>query len=57
MPAFMEKLEQGSGATFLSTHPATADRIAALNEIIRQHNLTGTIGLNDREYQQEWRKL
>ncbi len=57
MPAFMEKLEQGSGATFLSTHPATADRIVALNEIIRQHNLTGTIGLNDREYQQEWRKL
>jgi Putative Zn-dependent protease, contains TPR repeats len=59
MPAFMQKLERGDGGApdFLRTHPATSDRIAALNEIIRQNNLTGTVGLNDREYQQEWRRL
>jgi len=59
MPAFMQKLERmdGTAPDFLRTHPATGDRIAALNEIIRQNNLTGTVGLNDREYQQEWRRL
>ncbi len=59
MPAFMQKLERGDGSTpdFLRTHPATSDRIITLNEIIRQNNLTGTVGLNDREYQQEWRRL
>jgi len=59
MPAFMQKLERmdGTAPDFLRTHPATSDRIAALNEIIRQNNLTGTVGLNDREYQQEWRRL
>ena len=59
MPAFMQKLERGDGGTpdFLRTHPATGDRINALNEIIRQNSLSGTVGLNDREYQQEWRRL
>ncbi len=59
MPAFMQKLERGEGGPpeFLRTHPATSERITALNEIIRQNNLSGTVGLNDREYQQEWRKL
>lgn len=57
MPAFMQKLERGDGGTpdFLRTHPATRDRITALNDIIRQNNLSGTIGLNDREYQNMWR--
>jgi predicted Zn-dependent protease len=57
MPAFMQKLEREDGMApdFLRTHPATRDRINALNDIIRQNNLVGTVGLNDREYQSTWR--
>ncbi|CAN1208795.1 M48 family metallopeptidase [Tumidithrix helvetica PCC 7403] len=58
MPAFMQKLMNSGGGTpdFLNSHPATPDRINALNEQIRQNNLASAGGgLNDREYQRIWR--
>ncbi len=58
MPAFMQKLQSSSGGgapAFLSTHPATGERIAALNQSIQQNNLTTSGGLNDGEYQRIWR--
>jgi predicted Zn-dependent protease len=58
MPAFMQKLaSSGGGGTpaFLSTHPGTSDRIAALNQTIQQNNLSTSGGLNDTEYQRIWR--
>lgn len=58
MPAFMQKLasSRGGGApTFLSTHPATGERIAALNQSIQANNLNTTDGLNDADYQRIWR--
>ncbi|WP_330485218.1 M48 family metallopeptidase [Tumidithrix elongata] len=58
MPAFMQKLVNSGGGTpaFLNSHPATPDRINALNELIRQNNLASAGGgLNDREYQSIWR--
>jgi predicted Zn-dependent protease len=57
MPAFMQKLA-GSGNSapaFLSTHPATSDRINALNQNIQANKLSGSGGLNDGEYQRIWR--
>lgn len=58
MPAFMQKLSNSNGGgapTFLSTHPGTSDRIAALNQMIQQNNLNTSNGLNDTEYQRIWR--
>ncbi|GBO56307.1 Zn-dependent protease [Pseudanabaena sp. lw0831] len=58
MPAFMQKLtsSRGGGApAFLSTHPATEDRIAALNQSIQANNLNTSGGLNDSDYQRIWR--
>ena len=59
MPAFMQKLansSRGGGApTFLSSHPATEDRISALNQAIQANNLNTSGGLNDGEYQRIWR--
>jgi beta-barrel assembly-enhancing protease len=57
MPAFMQKLVSSGGTpSFLNSHPATPDRINALNDQIRQNNLASTGGgLNDREYQRIWR--
>lgn len=58
MPAFMQKLSSSNGGgapTFLSTHPGTSDRIAALNQMIQQNNLNTSNGLNDTEYQRIWR--
>jgi len=58
MPAFMQKLaSNGSSApAFLSTHPATSDRITALNQTIQAKNLSAsTNGLNDSDYQRIWR--
>ncbi len=59
MPAFMQKLanaSRGGGApAFLSTHPATEDRIIALNQAIQANNLNTSGGLNDGEYQRIWR--
>jgi len=57
MPTFMRKLLNSSGGTppFLSTHPATADRITALNQSIQANNFNTSGGLNDGEYQRIWR--
>ncbi|PZV16916.1 MAG: peptidase M48 [Pseudanabaena sp.] len=58
MPAFMQKLASSGGGgtiTFLSTHPATGDRIAALNQSIQVNRLNTSGGLNDSEYQRIWR--
>ncbi len=58
MPAFMQKLTSSSGGgapSFLNTHPATGDRIAALNQNIQENNLNTSGGLNDGEYQRIWR--
>jgi beta-barrel assembly-enhancing protease len=62
MPDFMKKLTNKGQSNnfglpgFLSTHPATEDRIAALNQMIQSENLTGSQGLNNREYQNRWRQ-
>ncbi|WP_231663119.1 M48 family metallopeptidase [Pseudanabaena sp. 'Roaring Creek'] len=58
MPAFMQKLVSAGGGNvpaFLSTHPATEDRIAALNQSIQANNFNTSGGLNDGEYQRIWR--
>lgn len=57
MVSFMEKLQQqgGSPPAFLSTHPATSDRIAALKAQI-QNPYQGN-GLNPRLYQQRTSSL
>jgi len=58
MPAFMQKLASSSGGgapAFLSSHPATGDRITALNQTIQANNLNTSGGLNDGEYQRIWR--
>lgn len=58
MPAFMQKLASAGGGgapTFLSSHPATGDRITALNQSIQANNLNTTGGLNDGDYQKIWR--
>ncbi|PZU97708.1 MAG: peptidase M48 [Pseudanabaena sp.] len=58
MPAFMRKLASAGGGnapSFLSTHPATSDRINALNQSIQANRIQTTGGLNDGEYQRIWR--
>lgn len=64
MPEFMRKLlNRSSVPTFLSTHPAVPDRIAALEEAIRKNQnnvcdrdrLTPECGLNNNTYQQRVR--
>jgi len=57
MPDFMQKLARGSGNApdFLSTHPAVGDRVVALNLTIRDNNLEGSKGLDNRVYQIRWR--
>jgi predicted Zn-dependent protease len=58
MPAFMQKLTRSGGGgapAFLSTHPATEDRISALNQSIQANNLNTSGGLNDSDYQRIWR--
>jgi predicted Zn-dependent protease len=57
MPAFMQKLVSagGGGPAFLSTHPATEERIAALNQAIQANNFNTSGGLNDGDYQRIWR--
>lgn len=60
MPMFMQKLTRNSSnsPTFLNTHPATSDRVVALNQIIQDNELGGTEvqrGLDDKSYQKRWR--
>ncbi|MBD2178126.1 M48 family metalloprotease [Pseudanabaena sp. FACHB-1998] len=59
MPAFMQKLasssNSGNAPAFLSTHPATGDRINAINQTIQANNFNTSGGLNDTEYQRIWR--
>ena len=52
MVAFMEKLlkEGRSLPTFLSTHPATSDRIAELKQNIKPQKANVGIGLNNAAY-------
>jgi len=51
MPAFMKKLVSASQPpTFLSTHPATTDRIARMNEMIPASQRNVGDGLNPTEY-------
>jgi predicted Zn-dependent protease len=52
MPAFMKKLvNSGSVPAFLSTHPATPDRIRTLNQLIASNHLVnGSLGLGNTDY-------
>lgn len=59
MVSFMRKLQELSGGgrapTFLSTHPATGDRITALQEEIASLPNRGNNGLDRNAYQQQVR--
>ncbi|MEH2059453.1 MAG: M48 family metallopeptidase [Nostoc sp.] len=52
MPAFMQKLVNSSSVpAFLSTHPATPDRIRTLNQLITENHLSnGSLGLGNTNY-------
>ncbi len=52
MAAFMQKLVTGkaSAPTFLSNHPAAADRVVRLRQLAQQNPTTGTDGLNSADY-------
>jgi predicted Zn-dependent protease len=55
---FLEKLRsQRSVPTFLSTHPATGDRIARLKEIIDSQQANRGEGLNESTYQAQTQPL
>lgn len=59
MVAFMEKLMKkgGSVPTFLSTHPATSDRIQALNQAIEPSQANVGEGLNGTAYKNKIRPV
>lgn len=59
MVSFMEKLlkSRGSIPTFLSTHPATQDRIQALEQGINQSTVNAGDGLNTNAYKNKIRVL
>lgn len=58
MIAFMQKLvNQPSLPTFLSTHPATSDRIAALRRDLARQRTNSTGGLNNTIYETKIRPL
>lgn len=59
MVAFMEKLMKkgGSVPTFLSTHPATSDRIQALNQAIDPSQANVGDGLNSTAYKNKIRPV
>ena len=59
MVSFMEKLlkSRGSIPTFLSTHPATQDRIQALDRSINQSTENAGDGLNTNAYKNKIRAL
>jgi predicted Zn-dependent protease len=52
MPAFMRKLlNSNSVPAFLSTHPATPDRIRTLNQLVANNHLSnGSLGLGNTNY-------
>ncbi len=52
LPEFLKNLlNSRSVPAFLSTHPATPDRIRTLNQLIAQNNLAGSGGLDNATYQ------
>lgn len=59
MVSFMQKLlKQGSGTpSFLNTHPATGDRIKALERAIAEQSSSGGSGLDKAAYQANTRAL
>ncbi len=59
MVAFMGKLLKAGGSvpTFLSTHPAASDRIAALEQAINPDQANVGEGLNDKAYKNKIRAL
>lgn len=59
MVAFMGKLLKAGGSvpTFLSTHPAASDRIAALEQAISPAQANVGEGLNDKAYKNKIRAL
>ena len=56
---FMQKLLQNSGSSpdFLSTHPATSERIRILQELIDPQTVNVGNGLDNRAYQERIRSL
>jgi predicted Zn-dependent protease len=59
MVAFMEKLLRSGGSvpSFLSTHPATGDRIKALDQAIEATEANVGDGLNNNAYKNKIRAL
>ncbi|MBD2301942.1 M48 family metallopeptidase [Nostoc sp. FACHB-190] len=58
MVSFMQKLlKSGSGPTFLSTHPATSDRINNLKRAIKNQPSSGRDGLDNAAYRARIRPL
>lgn len=58
MVSFMQKLlKKGSGPAFLSTHPATSDRINSLQRQIKAQPSKGNYGLDNTNYQANIRSI
>ncbi len=60
MVTFMQKLMQKSGSSapdFLSTHPATSDRVRALSRAVDDQRAYQGDGLDNQAYQQNIRRL
>ncbi len=58
MVSFMQKLlKKGSTPTFLSTHPATSDRIDSLKRAINNQRSNGSYGLDNAAYKANIRAL
>ncbi|MBW4642019.1 MAG: M48 family metalloprotease [Goleter apudmare HA4340-LM2] len=58
MVSFMQKLlRNGSGPSFLSTHPATSDRINSLQRMINSQPSSGRDGLDSNTYKANVRAL
>jgi beta-barrel assembly-enhancing protease len=58
MVSFMQKLlKKGSVPTFLSTHPATSDRIDSLKRAINNQRSNGSYGLDNAAYKANIRAL